>query len=91
MAVVYTKNSNSVSVRLNNGTSGGVVQTVGVSLGRLSAQQDINSGESAQKIINVVGLLGNCLALEVYSVETTVKGRLSVQQKGMMINGNHWK
>lgn len=79
MAVIYNRSNNSVSVRLNMGTSSGKVVTKGVSLGRLSSQQDINTGEPAQKVINIVGLLGNCLAKDIYSVETTVKGTLSIE------------
>ena len=74
MAAVSTISKNSVSIKLNNGTKSGVVQTVGVSLGRLSTQSF-----DAEKALNIVGLLGNCLAKEVYSVEHTQVARLSIE------------
>lgn len=74
MAVVSTVSSNAVSVRLNNGTSQGKVQTVGVSLGRLSTQSF-----DAEKVMNIVSVMGNCLSKEIYSVEHTQKARLSIE------------
>ena len=64
MAVSSTTDKISVNVKLNNGTSNGVVKTVTVSLGTLST-----TGFDAQKAKNVVNLLGDCLSKPVYTIE----------------------
>ena len=64
MAVSSAVKQISVNVRLNNGTSNGVVKTVTVSLGNLK-----ETAWDAQKVMNVVSLLGNVLSKPVYTVE----------------------
>lgn len=74
MAVVETTIGNAVALKLNNGTIDGKVQTVSVSLGKLSA---VDSSWDATKVMNIVPILGNCLSKEVYQVERTKKTRLT--------------
>ena len=74
MAIVETTFSNAVNSKLNNGTIDGKVQTVNVGLGKLSA---VDSSWDAQKVMNIVPILENCLTKEVYQVERTKKTRLT--------------
>lgn len=64
MAVSSAVKKLSVNVKLNNGTSGGVVKTVSLSLGNLKT-----TAFDAQKAMNIVSLLGDCLSKPVYTVE----------------------
>ena len=82
MAVTTTPSSNAISIRLNNGTQGGVVQTVGVSLGKLSRvafpRDNAQTFQAdAQKAYNIVNLLEYCLSKSIYGVELTQKVALS--------------
>ena len=64
MAVSETTKKISVNVILNTGTSNGVIQTASFSIGALSS-----SNYDAQKIMNIVNLLSDCLSKPVYSAE----------------------
>ena len=72
MAVNEAVRKLSVNVKLNNGTSAGVVKTVTVGLGGLST-----TGWDGQKAMNVVSLLGDCLSKPVYSVEKVAVSTLT--------------
>ncbi|MBQ3646222.1 MAG: hypothetical protein IJM82_10120 [Synergistaceae bacterium] len=72
MAAVSTVTKNAVNVKLDNGSSGGEVKTVSVSLGRLG-----KTGFDATKAMNVAMLLGDCLSKDIYSVEHTQVSRLT--------------
>ena len=72
MSAISTIQKNGVSVRLNDGTKQGVIQTVGVSLGTLN-----NSAFDADKALNIVDSLEPCLTKEVVRVEHTQMAYLS--------------
>lgn len=71
MAVVPTITSNSVAALLDNGSSGGEIKTVSVSIGRLA-----KAGFDAQKAVNIVNALSDCLSKDLYEIQHTQKSRL---------------
>ena len=64
MAVSSAVKKVSVNIKLNNGTTNGVVKTLSLSLGTLN-----KTSFDAQKAMNIVNLLGDCLSKPVYAVE----------------------
>ena len=64
MATTEALDKIAVNVKLNNGTSQGVVKTVNVGLGTIST-----TGYDAQKAMNVVNALGDCLSKPVYTIQ----------------------
>lgn len=72
MAISESITNNSVALLLDNGSSGGEVKTVSMSLPKLG-----KTGFDAQKAWNVAMALGDCLSKDIYSVEHTTKSRLT--------------
>lgn len=71
MAVVPTVTSNSVAALLEDSVSAGTVKTVSVSIGRLA-----KTGFDAQKAVNIVNALSDCLSKDLYEIQHTQKSRL---------------
>ncbi len=71
MAVSELTLKHSVSVKLNNGTKDGIVQTVSISLGSLDKDE-----WDAQKAMNIVDLMEPCLSKSIYEVQKTTTTRL---------------
>jgi len=71
-AVVRDLNRVSVSMKLNNGTKDGKVQTLSLSLGTLST-----SGYDDQKAMNIVELIKPVISKPTYNVEETKVSILS--------------
>lgn len=69
---VSTLSKVSVNVQLNNGTVDGKVRTLSVSLGNL----DLTRYED-NKAMNIVNLLGQCVAKPVYRVQKTAVSTLT--------------
>ena len=71
MAVSELTLKHSVSVKLNNGTKDGKVQTVSISFGSLDKDE-----WDAQKAMNIVDLMEPCLSKSIYEVQKTTTTRL---------------
>lgn len=72
MSVVSAIKKITVNVKLNNGTKNGTVNTLTVSLGDMN-----EAGFDAQKVMNIVNVLGDCLDKPVYSIEKVEVSTLS--------------
>lgn len=62
-AITETPTKEAIQIKLNDGSSGGVIKTVNVNLGSLSV-----SGYDSQKVMNIIEYLAPCLSKTVYSV-----------------------
>ncbi len=67
MSVSTTIDKITVNVKLNNETSGGIVQTLTVPLNGFDT---LNYDD--QKAMNIINLLGDCLSKPVYTIEKAV-------------------
>lgn len=73
MAVTAAIKERKVTIKLNNGTSNGVIKTVSLGLGNLAE----GNGYTDEKAMNVVEALADVLSKQVYTVERSEVHTLS--------------